>query len=111
MLQKLCIIRKNLHNLEIPLHGRSYVDGQTSSLWCVRKFGEGMPAQVSSSSSDRRSNIRCPSQKSPRVASKWDVNIAELHCLLKANKIWHSYNHWILLYGTLNKDTFIITTP
>ncbi|GBN30634.1 hypothetical protein AVEN_118870-1 [Araneus ventricosus] len=39
------------------------------------KFGEGVPAQVSSSSSDRGSKLRGPSQNSPRVASKLDVNI------------------------------------
>ncbi|GBN13983.1 hypothetical protein AVEN_252671-1 [Araneus ventricosus] len=40
-----------------------------------------MPAQVSSSSSDRGSKLRGPSQKSPRVASKWDVNITKLNLL------------------------------
>ncbi|GBM37110.1 hypothetical protein AVEN_103213-1 [Araneus ventricosus] len=34
----------------------------------MRKFGEGMPAQVSSSSSDRGSKLRGPAQNSPRVA-------------------------------------------
>ncbi|GBN72378.1 hypothetical protein AVEN_76571-1 [Araneus ventricosus] len=41
------------------------------------KFGEGVPAQVSSSSSDRDSKLRGPSQNSPRVASKRDVNITK----------------------------------
>ncbi|GBN95834.1 hypothetical protein AVEN_268557-1 [Araneus ventricosus] len=36
--------------------------------------GEGVPAQVSSSSSDRGSKLLGPSQNSTRVASKWDVN-------------------------------------
>ncbi|GBN36930.1 hypothetical protein AVEN_203311-1 [Araneus ventricosus] len=36
----------------------------------VRKFGGGEPAQVSSSSSDRGSKLRGPSQNSPRVAPK-----------------------------------------
>ncbi|GBM73394.1 hypothetical protein AVEN_25053-1 [Araneus ventricosus] len=44
----------------------------------VGKFGEGVPAQVSSSSSDRDSKLRGPSQNSPRVASKRDVNITNL---------------------------------
>ncbi|GBN41661.1 hypothetical protein AVEN_118155-1 [Araneus ventricosus] len=35
----------------------------------MRKFGEGAPAQVSSSSSDRGSKLRGPSQNIPRVAS------------------------------------------
>ncbi|GBN78841.1 hypothetical protein AVEN_200166-1 [Araneus ventricosus] len=35
----------------------------------------GVPAQVSSSSSDRGSKLRGPSQNSPRVASERDVNI------------------------------------
>ncbi|GBN17450.1 hypothetical protein AVEN_232543-1 [Araneus ventricosus] len=43
------------------------------------KFGEGVPAQVSSLSSDHGSKLRGPSQNSPRVASKRDVNIAKLN--------------------------------
>ncbi|GBN35974.1 hypothetical protein AVEN_22430-1 [Araneus ventricosus] len=42
------------------------------------KFEEGVPAQVSSSSSDRGSNLRGPSQNSPRTVSKRDVNITKL---------------------------------
>ncbi|GBL93081.1 hypothetical protein AVEN_216440-1 [Araneus ventricosus] len=47
----------------------------------LRKLGEGgwVPAQVSTSSSDRGSKLRCPFQNSPRVASKWDVNITKLN--------------------------------
>ncbi|GBO12627.1 hypothetical protein AVEN_168487-1 [Araneus ventricosus] len=41
----------------------------------VRKFGEEVTAQVSSSSSDRGSKLRGQSQNSPRVDSKRDVNI------------------------------------
>ncbi|GBN78424.1 hypothetical protein AVEN_154856-1 [Araneus ventricosus] len=44
----------------------------------VRKFEEGVPVQVSSSASYRGSKLRGPSQKSPRVASKRDVNITKL---------------------------------
>ncbi|GBL92177.1 hypothetical protein AVEN_91518-1 [Araneus ventricosus] len=53
--------------------------GQTSSRWCgvAWKFGEGVPAQVSSSSSDRGSKLRGSSQNSPHVASKRDVNITK----------------------------------
>ncbi|GBM91228.1 hypothetical protein AVEN_31637-1 [Araneus ventricosus] len=43
----------------------------------MRKLGEGVPTQVSSSSSDRGSKLRGPSQNSPRVASKRDVNITK----------------------------------
>ncbi|GBL79053.1 hypothetical protein AVEN_48999-1 [Araneus ventricosus] len=41
------------------------------------KLGEEVPAQVSSSLSDRGSKLRGPSQNSPRVASKRDVNITK----------------------------------
>ncbi|GBL79633.1 hypothetical protein AVEN_18186-1 [Araneus ventricosus] len=43
----------------------------------VRKLGEEVPAQVSSSSSDRCSQLRGPYRNNPRVASKWDVNITK----------------------------------
>ncbi|GBN66369.1 hypothetical protein AVEN_139314-1 [Araneus ventricosus] len=43
------------------------------------KFGEGVPAQVSSSSSDCGSNLRGPSQNSSRVASKRDFNVTKLN--------------------------------
>ncbi|GBN06138.1 hypothetical protein AVEN_19595-1 [Araneus ventricosus] len=41
----------------------------------VRKLEMGVPAQVSSSSSDHGSELQGPSQKSPRVASRRDINI------------------------------------
>ncbi|GBM55794.1 hypothetical protein AVEN_109237-1 [Araneus ventricosus] len=44
----------------------------------VRKFGEGVPAQVSFSSSGLGSKLRDLSQNSPRVALKWDTNITKL---------------------------------
>ncbi|GBN65780.1 hypothetical protein AVEN_17838-1 [Araneus ventricosus] len=62
-----------------PLHAKSYVAAKRSPAAVARKFGEGVPAQVSSSSSDRGSNLRGPSQNSPRVASKRDVNITKLN--------------------------------
>ncbi|GBM53665.1 hypothetical protein AVEN_51506-1 [Araneus ventricosus] len=46
------------------LHAKSYVRGQTSFVGVVRKFGEGVSAQVLSSSSDRGSKLRDPSRKS-----------------------------------------------
>ncbi|GBL82671.1 hypothetical protein AVEN_263740-1 [Araneus ventricosus] len=60
----------------IGLHTNSYVGGQTSPLWCG-SLEKGVPAQASSS--DRGSKLRGPSQNSPRVASKWDVNMAKLN--------------------------------
>ncbi|GBN15845.1 hypothetical protein AVEN_268377-1 [Araneus ventricosus] len=42
----------------------------------VRKFGDSVPVQVSSSSTDRGSKRRGPSKNCSRVvASKWDANI------------------------------------
>ncbi|GBN53968.1 hypothetical protein AVEN_113319-1 [Araneus ventricosus] len=58
------------------LRVRSYVVGQTSSrLCCTGLWREGVPAQVSSSSPERGSKLRRPSQNSPRVAPNRDVNI------------------------------------
>ncbi|GBO03655.1 hypothetical protein AVEN_225656-1 [Araneus ventricosus] len=48
----------------------------------VGQLGEGALAQAPLSSSDRSSKLRGPSQNSPRVASKWHVNIAKLRHLL-----------------------------
>ncbi|GBM25316.1 hypothetical protein AVEN_232455-1 [Araneus ventricosus] len=48
----------------------------------VGQLGEGALAQAPPSSSDRGSKLRGPSQNSPRVASKWHVNIAKLRHLL-----------------------------
>ncbi|GBM48806.1 hypothetical protein AVEN_18747-1 [Araneus ventricosus] len=47
-------------------------------LWCG-SLERGVTAQMSSSSSDRVSKFRGPSQNSPRVASKRDVNITKLN--------------------------------
>ncbi|GBM71092.1 hypothetical protein AVEN_146306-2-1, partial [Araneus ventricosus] len=60
------------------LHVKSYVVAKRLPVGVARKFGEEVPAQVSSSSSDRRSELRGPSQNSPLVASKRDVNITKL---------------------------------
>ncbi|GBN52782.1 hypothetical protein AVEN_74879-1 [Araneus ventricosus] len=57
------------------LHAKSYVVSKRPAIGVARKFGEGVPAQVSSSSSDRGSKLRGPCLNSPRVASKRDVNI------------------------------------
>ncbi|GBM40914.1 hypothetical protein AVEN_234048-1 [Araneus ventricosus] len=58
-----------------PLHAKSYVVAKRPPVGVTRKFGEGVPAQASSSSSDRGSKLRGPSLNSPRVASKRDVNL------------------------------------
>ncbi|GBM97121.1 hypothetical protein AVEN_30394-1 [Araneus ventricosus] len=54
------------------LHAKSYVVVKRPPVGVAWKFGEWVPAQVSSSSSDRDSKLRGPSQNSPRVASKRD---------------------------------------
>ncbi|GBO04623.1 hypothetical protein AVEN_172398-1 [Araneus ventricosus] len=55
------------------LHPKSYVVAKRPPVGGVRKLGEGVRAQVSSSSSDLGSKLRGPSQNRPRVASKWNV--------------------------------------
>ncbi|GBL95497.1 hypothetical protein AVEN_54105-1 [Araneus ventricosus] len=55
------------------LHIKSCVRGQTSSRWCNAEVWRGVPAQVSSLSSDCGSKLRGPNQNSPRVASKRGV--------------------------------------
>ncbi|GBO45458.1 hypothetical protein AVEN_171226-1 [Araneus ventricosus] len=58
------------------LHTKSYVVGKRPPVGVAQQFGwGGVPAQVASSSSDRGSKLRGPSLNSPRVASKWDVNL------------------------------------
>ncbi|GBM98781.1 hypothetical protein AVEN_139132-1 [Araneus ventricosus] len=68
---------KNRHAWGL-LHVKLYVVAKCPPVGAVRKFGEGMPAQMSSSSSDRCLRFRGPSQNIPRVASKRDVNITRL---------------------------------
>ncbi|GBM35990.1 hypothetical protein AVEN_78087-1 [Araneus ventricosus] len=55
------------------LHAKPYVSAKRPPVGVAYKLGEGVPAQVSSS--DRGPKLRGPSQNSPRVASKRDVNI------------------------------------
>ncbi|GBL72603.1 hypothetical protein AVEN_127866-1 [Araneus ventricosus] len=59
------------------LHVKSYVVAKRPLVGVAWKFGEGVTAQVSSSSPDRGSKLRGPSENSPRVASKRDVNITK----------------------------------
>ncbi|GBM85643.1 hypothetical protein AVEN_33358-1 [Araneus ventricosus] len=61
------------------LHAKSFIVAKRPPIGVAWKFGEGVPAQVSSSSSDCGSKLRGPSQNSPRVASKRDVNITKLN--------------------------------
>ncbi|GBN82277.1 hypothetical protein AVEN_55476-1 [Araneus ventricosus] len=56
-------------------HAKSYVVAKRPPVGVVWKLGEGVPAQASSSPSDRGSKLRGPSLNSPRVASKRDVNL------------------------------------
>ncbi|GBM37268.1 hypothetical protein AVEN_244950-1 [Araneus ventricosus] len=60
-----------------PLHAKSYLVAKRHPAGVARKFGEGVPAQASSSSSDHGLKLRDPSQNSSRVASKQDVNITK----------------------------------
>ncbi|GBO04576.1 hypothetical protein AVEN_269662-1 [Araneus ventricosus] len=59
------------------LHVKSYVVRKRPLLGVAWKFGEGVPAQVSSSSSNLGSKLRGPSQNRTVVASKRDVNITK----------------------------------
>ncbi|GBL80372.1 hypothetical protein AVEN_137701-1, partial [Araneus ventricosus] len=52
----------------------------------VRKLGEGVPAQVSSSSPDRGSKLRSPSQNIPGIVSKRDVNTMQFLVLIVASE-------------------------
>ncbi|GBM37657.1 hypothetical protein AVEN_132099-1 [Araneus ventricosus] len=60
-----------------PFHAKSYVVPKHPPFVVALKFGEGVPAQVSSSSSDCGLKLRRPSQNGPRVASQRDVNITK----------------------------------
>ncbi|GBM06656.1 hypothetical protein AVEN_190875-1 [Araneus ventricosus] len=64
------------------LHVKSYVVAKRYPVGVEWKFGEGVPAQVSSSSSDHGSKLRGPSQNSPRFASKLDANVTKLYHLI-----------------------------
>ncbi|GBN17254.1 hypothetical protein AVEN_212951-1 [Araneus ventricosus] len=59
-----------IHRVWGPLHAESYVVAKRPPVGVARKLGEGVKAQVSSSSSDRDSKLRGQSLNSPRVASK-----------------------------------------
>ncbi|GBN35364.1 hypothetical protein AVEN_225762-1 [Araneus ventricosus] len=68
-----------IHRVWGPLHAKSYVVAKRPPVGVTWKFGEGVPTQVSSKTSDRGSKLRVPSQNRPRVASKREVNITKLN--------------------------------
>ncbi|GBM13273.1 hypothetical protein AVEN_226262-1 [Araneus ventricosus] len=57
---------------------KSSVVAKRPPVFVALQFGEGVPAQVSPLSSDRCSKLQGPSQNSPRVALKRDVNMTKL---------------------------------
>ncbi|GBN27952.1 hypothetical protein AVEN_179277-1 [Araneus ventricosus] len=57
------------------LQVKSYVEAKRPLPGMVLKFGEEVPARVSSSSSDCGSKLRDPSENNPRVASKRNINV------------------------------------
>ncbi|GBN87362.1 hypothetical protein AVEN_50926-1 [Araneus ventricosus] len=59
-----------------PVAPQSYAVAKRPPVGVAWKLGEGVPAQAAPSSSDRGLKLRGPSLNSPRVASKWDVNVA-----------------------------------
>ncbi|GBL85872.1 hypothetical protein AVEN_63195-1 [Araneus ventricosus] len=67
---------------QVDLSPSCLVGAERPPVGVVRKFGEGVPAHVSSTSSDRGSKLRGPSQNNPHVASKRDVNITKLNSAL-----------------------------
>ncbi|GBN73005.1 hypothetical protein AVEN_21295-1 [Araneus ventricosus] len=79
-LRKWRVVGSKLDSTENPrvwglLHPKSLAVTKRPPVGVARKFGEGVPAQVSSSSSDHGSKLRGPFLNSPRVASKRDVNL------------------------------------
>ncbi|GBL95937.1 hypothetical protein AVEN_221025-1, partial [Araneus ventricosus] len=59
------------------LHAKSYVVAKHPPVGVAQKFGERVPARMSSSLSDRCSKLRGPSLNIPRVASKRDANLIQ----------------------------------
>ncbi|GBN36336.1 hypothetical protein AVEN_121257-1 [Araneus ventricosus] len=69
--------RPNFNEDPPLLHAKSYVMAKRPLVDVTWKFGEGVPARVSFSSSDRGSKSGGESQNSPRATSKRDVNITK----------------------------------
>ncbi|GBM55142.1 hypothetical protein AVEN_207026-1 [Araneus ventricosus] len=63
-------------------HAKSYLGAKRPPVGVARKFEERAPDQASSSLSDSGSIFRNPSQNSPHVSSKRDVNKAKIFRLL-----------------------------
>ncbi|GBO39866.1 hypothetical protein AVEN_168716-1 [Araneus ventricosus] len=72
-----------MHRLCGMLHAKSYVVAKCPHVAVAWKFGEDVPAQVSSSSSDCGSKLQRRPQKDPRVASKRDINITKFMIAVK----------------------------
>ncbi|GBN71464.1 Tigger transposable element-derived protein 4 [Araneus ventricosus] len=72
--RKWCVSTQHHSNFQ-PIH----LGAKCPPVGVVRKFEEGVQAQVSSSSSDRDSKLWVRSQNIPCVASKRDANIAKLN--------------------------------
>ncbi|GBO22230.1 hypothetical protein AVEN_14312-1 [Araneus ventricosus] len=85
-----------------PIEFRIHRDGRGST-GVVWKFEEGEPAQVSSSSFDRSSKVRGQSPNSPRVASKWHVNITELNFYQGDRNDWQNL---FLYHRSLEKNGY-----
>ncbi|GBM92309.1 hypothetical protein AVEN_35045-1 [Araneus ventricosus] len=82
------------------LHAKSYVVAKHPPVGVARKLGEGVPNQMSCSSSDRGSKFRGPSQNSSRVASKRAINITKLSCVI-----------WLRSFKRLTLTFFSFPTP
>ncbi|GBO02831.1 hypothetical protein AVEN_205517-1 [Araneus ventricosus] len=61
------------------LYGKSYLVGQTSSQWCGAEVWRGVVSSGVVLVFSSRLKVIDPSQNSPRVASKRDVNITKLN--------------------------------
>ncbi|GBM68736.1 hypothetical protein AVEN_263562-1 [Araneus ventricosus] len=70
-------IPPKIHRVWGRLQAKSYIVAKRPPVGVARKFGEGVPAQVSSSSSDLGSKLRGPSLNSPRVASKRESHLTQ----------------------------------
>ncbi|GBM60938.1 hypothetical protein AVEN_192394-1 [Araneus ventricosus] len=75
----------------------------------VRKLGEGMAAQVLSSSSDRGLKLRGPSQNSGHVAAKLDINIIKLTSLISVHPRLSCLTPWLAV--KLSSFSFLYFEP
>ncbi|GBM00525.1 hypothetical protein AVEN_77339-1 [Araneus ventricosus] len=77
------LIPLNIRSVYDLLHVKSYVVVKRSYAGVVYKFGDRVPAQVWSLSTDRGSKLRGPSQNRPLVTSKRELNIIKLNPSVK----------------------------